>query len=350
MKIARGLLVAGVVAFVSKPAPAAEMRLEYRVVFASAKDLGRQMESAGRDGFACVAVARPDPGAAPPGVVVLLGRPAGAPAAAVANRVVVGGWAGTDLEAPLDRAGGEGFRLCGVVLDEEPPNSALVAVLTRRDGAPVAARYAVEVLKNYKESLVRLNARGAEGFVPVAAAPVNDNRVPDMRSWMVVIERVGESAPAREVAVRSNSGPDGFQKALNENGGQGYRLDLAWKEGNDAVAMLSRPKGGGKGVTFAVETATVDKIHWVKGLYLVDMPFRSDERLVVCESGTSASTDVEGDPLPPLNRSGAADSEALEVIGSHLGRHPGFSPAFARIGRGPGGTFVLSTVLTQRRP
>jgi hypothetical protein len=250
----------------------------------------------------------------------------------------------------VDRAGGEGFRLCGVALDEGPPSPALVAVLTRRDGAPSVARYGVEVLKNYKESLVRLNARGAEGFVPVAAAPVNDNRVPDMRSWVVVIERAGESAPAREVAVRSNSGPDGFQKALNENGSQGYRVDLAWKEGNDAVAMMSRPKGGGKSVTFAVETAAVDKIHWVKGLYLVDMPFRSGERLVVSESGASASADVEVDPLPPLGRSGVADSEALEVIGNHIGRHRGFSPAFARIGRGPGGTFVLSTVLTQRGP
>jgi hypothetical protein len=350
MKIAHALLVAGIVALASKPAPAAEIRLEYRVVFASRKDLGRQMESAGRDGFACVAVARPDPTVAAPGVVVLLGRPAGAPAATVANRVVVGGWAGTDLETPLDRAGGEGFRLCGVALDEGPPDPALVAVLTRREGAPSAARYGVEVLKNYKESLVRLNARGAEGFVPVAAAPVNDNRVPEMRSWMVVIERAGASAPAREVAVRSNSGPDGFQKALNENGSQGFRVDLAWKEGNDAVAMMSRPKGGGKGVTFAVETATVDKIHWVKGLYLVDMPFRSDERLVVAEGGASGSTDVEVDPLPPLNRSGVADSEALEVIGNHIGRHRGFAPAFARIGRGPGGTFVLSTVLTQRGP
>lgn len=332
------------------PALAAEVRLEYRVVFASARDLGRQLDAAGREGFACVTVARPDPGAAPPGVVVLLGRPAGASTSPVLHRVIKAGWAGTDLPEPLDRAGSDGFRLCGVVLDEEPPNPALVAVLTRRDGALAPVRYGVEVLKNYKESLVRLNARGAEGFVPVAAAPVNDNRVPEMRSWMVVIERAGESAPAREVAVRSNSGPDGFQKALNENGGQGYRLDLAWKEGNDAVAMMSRPKGGGKGVTFTVETATVDKIHWVKGLYLADMPFRSDERLVVSESGVSASTDVEGDPLPPLGRSGSADAEALEVIGNHVGRHRGFSPAFARIGRGPGGTFVLSTVLTRRGP
>ena len=234
MKITIGLALAGVVAFVSKPAPATEPRLEYRVVYAARKDLGRQLEAAGRDGYACVAVARPDPDVALPGVVVLLGRPAGAAAAAVANRVVVGGWAGADLPAPLDSAGGEGFRICGLALDEGPPNPALVAVLTRRDNAPGTARYGVEVLKNYKESLVRLNARGAEGFVPVAAAPVNDNRVPDMRSWMVVIERAGENAPAREVGVRSSSGPDGFQKALNENAGKGYRLDLAWKEGNDA--------------------------------------------------------------------------------------------------------------------
>ncbi len=343
------LVCASAVALACPPLRAEERRDEYRVVFASRKDLGRQMESAGREGYACVAVARPDPGAAPPGVVVLLGRTAGAPPAAAANRVVVAGWAGPDLEAPLESAGGEGFRLCGAVLDEGPPNPALVAVLSRRGDAPSPARYAVEILKNYKESLVRLNARGAEGFVPVAAAPVNDNRVPEMRSWLVVTERAGSTPAPREVAVRSNSGPEGFGKALNENGGQGYRLDVAWKEGNDFVAMMSRPRGDAKGgVAFAVDAATVDKIHWLKGLYLVDMPHRGDERLVIRDAGRASSIEVEEDPLPPLGRTGLVDSEALDVVGGHLSRHRGFAPVAARIHRASGGGFKLLTVLVSR--
>ncbi len=196
---------------------------------------------------------------------------------------------------------------------------------------------------------MRLNARGGEGFVPVAAAPVNDNRVPEMRSWLVVVERAG-AAPPRDVAVRSSSGPDGLQKALREQGAKGYRLDLAWKEGNDAVAMMSRPKDGAKNATFVVEAATLDKMHWVKGLYLADVLYKGDERLVVSESDVPASTDVEDDPLPALPRSGFVDPEALEVLGNHLSRHRGFTPASARIRRGPGGTFVLATVLTQRSP
>ncbi len=333
----------------SLPAAAAEVRLQYRVVYATAKDLGRQLESAGKEGFACLAVARPDPAVAVPGVVVLLGRTASSPGSPVSHRVVAAGWAGTDLAEPLDRAGGEGFRLCGAVLDEEPGRTSLVAVLTRKDGAPAPARYDVEVLKNYKESLVRLNVRAADGFVPVAAAPVNDNRVPEMRSWLVVAEKTG-SLP-REVAVRSSSGPDGFQKVLNEQGGQGYRVDLIWKEGNDAVAMMSRPRGDAKGAAvFAVDAATTDKIHWLKGLYLADVAHRGEERLVIRDSGRSSSIEVEEDPLPPLSKLGTADAEALEVLGNHLSRHGGFVPASARIRRGPGGTFVLATVITQRGP
>ena len=81
--------------------------------------------------------------------------------------------------------------------------------------------------------------------------------------------------------VRSNPGPEGLQKALNEQGSQGYRLDVAWKDGNDFVAMLSRLKDGAKNAAFVVDTPTVDKMHWVKGLYLADAPYKGEERLVV---------------------------------------------------------------------
>ena len=150
------------------------------------------------------------------------------------------------------------------------------------------------------------------------------------------------------MAVRSNSGIEGLQKALNEQGAQGYRLDLAWKEGNDTVAMMSRPRGETKGAAaFAVDAATHEKIHWLKGLYLVDVPHKGDERLVIRDGGRSSSIEVEEDPLPALAKSGAVDSEAIEVLGNHVSRHRGFTPAFARVRRGPGGAFLLGTVLTQ---
>ncbi len=238
------------------------------------------------------------------------------------------------------------------MLDEGPPNPALVAVMSRRADATAPARYGVEVLTNYKESLVRLNARAGEGFVPMAAAPVNNSRVPEMRAWLVVTERAGANPAPREVAVRSNSGPEGLQAALNENGSKGFRLDVVWKEGNDFVAMMSRPGGGAKGATnaYAVDVTGASGIHSVSRLCLADVPHRPEERLVISDRGVPASNDVEEDPLPPLPRSGFVDAEALEVLGSHLSRHRGFTPASARIRRGPGGTFVLATVLTQRNP
>ena len=350
MRARRTILVCASVLFgVCQPAPAEKPRSEYRVVFASARDLGRQLEAAGREGYACVAVARPDSGAAPPGVVVILSRVVGSPAAPVSHRVIAGGWASLDASL-LDRAGGEGFRLCGVTLNEEPPNPAVVAILSRTAGPPVAARYAVEILKIYKESLVRLGAGGRDGFVPVAAAPVGDNRVPDMRSWLVVTERAGAAPAPQEIAVRSNSLPGRFQEALNESGGQGYRVNLVWKEGNDFVAMMSRPVGSKGSFAYVAEAMETSKVHWVKGLPLADLPHRGDERVVVSDPGAPASNDLEEDALPPVSRSGAVDAEALEVLGNHLTRHRGSEPVFARIRKGSNGTFVLATVVTQRSP
>lgn len=330
---------------VAAPAAAEKAKVEYRVVFAPARDLARPLEAAAKDGFACVLVARPDPGAAPGGVVVVLGRAAG-PAAAVSNRVVQGGWAGSDLQNALERAGGDGFRVCGAALDEGPPSASLVTVLSKKgDASP--AHHVVEVLKVWKESLARLKDRAAEGFRLVAAAPIDDNRVPDMRTWLVVAEKT-DSAP-REIAVRSSArGPEDLQKVLNEQGAQGYRVDLLWKDGNDAVAMTSRPKEGAKNATFTAERAALDKIHWVKGLYLGDVGSLDGDRIVVSENGVPASTDVEDDPLPALPKYRVPDAEALEVLGNHIGRHPGFAPASARIRRASGGGFALTTVLVSR--
>ena len=96
-------------------------RLEYRVVFASAAQLPRPVDEAGREGYACVAVAHAEPGTVAPGIVVVLGRTAGVQTAAVPHRVIAGGRLGSDLQPLLDRAGAAGFRLCGVVLAEGAP-------------------------------------------------------------------------------------------------------------------------------------------------------------------------------------------------------------------------------------
>jgi hypothetical protein len=316
-------------------------------VFASLKQLERQIDGAAREGFACVAMARVDPGIAAPGVAVVLGRPAGTNAP-VTHLVVAAAGSGADLQQGLDRGGAEGFRLCGVVLDEEPPAPRLVAVMSRpADASPSPLRYGVEVLTNYKNSLVRLNAAGRDGFVPVAAAPVNNNRVVDIRSWLVVAERRADGK-AREVAVRSNSGAEGLQKALNEQSGQGYRIDLFWKEGLDAVVMMSRPVDGPKSTSgYGVDVTDPSKVHSVARTVVGDMPYlTSGDRLFVSDRGVMAVNDVEEEPLPPLNSLGDADSGALERLGDHLTRHQGARPAAVRIRRGPGGALLLSTILT----
>jgi hypothetical protein len=325
-------------------------RLDYRIAYATGRQLAAQLDSAGRDGYGCVGLARPDPGVIAPGVAVVLGRPASGPHPPIAHRVVTGGYMGTDLQASLDRAGADGFRLCGIVLDESATPITLVAVLSQGPGAATApAHYGVEVLTNYKASLTRLAAAGREGFVPVAAAPVNNNRVPEMRAWLVVTER-HDDAP-QEIAVRSGPAPGALDRALNEQGKLGYHVDLTWQEGADVVAMMSRPAGDTKTPhAFTAESRSPGSMHFLAGLYLGDFPYLSGgDRLVVSDKSQPASTDVEEDPLPKPGALGYADAGALGPIGDHISRHHGFAPAFVRIRRGGPGAFVISTVLSQPR-
>jgi hypothetical protein len=326
-------------------------RLEYRVVFATGRQLAAQLDSAGRDGYACVGVARPDPGVIAPGIAVVLGRIAGGSHPPVAHRVVAGGFMGTDLQAPLDRAGADGFRLCGVVLDEGTTPISLVAVLSQDPGATAPAHYGVEVLTNYKASLARLTAAGRDGFVPVAAAPVNNSRVPEMRAWLVVTERREGATSPQEIAVRSGAAPGALERSLNEQGKLGYHVNLTWQEGADVVAMMSRPAGDTKTPhAFTAESRSPDSLHSLAGLYLGDFPYLSGgDRLVVSDRSQPASTDVEEDPLPKPGSLGFADAGAMATIGDHISRHHGFAPAFVRIRRGGPGAFLITTVLSQPR-
>jgi hypothetical protein len=324
---------------------------EYRVVFAAARQLAAQLASAGRDGYACIAVARPDPGVVVPGIAVVVGRRSDGAHPAVTHRVVTGGHIGTDFQASLDGAGADGFRMCGMVLDESPAAPSLVAVLTQESATPAnASHYGVEVLSNYKASLARLATAGRDGFVPVAAAPVSNNRVPEMRNWMVVTERRDGAAP-HEIAVRSGSAPTALEKALNEQGKLGYEVDLTWQEGADVVAMMSRPAGNASTAhAFTAESRRPDQLHFLAGRYLGDFPYLSGgDRLVVSDTSQPASTDVEEDPLPKPGALGYADAGAMGTIGDHISRHHGFAPAFVRIRRGDRGALVLSTVLSRTR-
>jgi hypothetical protein len=330
-------------------------RREYRVVFASARQLARQLDEAGRDGFVCEIVARPElrAGAPPvPGIVVVLGRPAGSANAAAAHRVVTGGGGGTDLGPSLDRSGAAGFRLCGIVLDEAAPVPSMVAVMSQPAGqAGSTWSYAGEVLSNYKNSLVRLNAAARDGFMPVAAEAVNNSRVPEGRNWLVITERPGSGRSPSEVAVRSSPGAEGLQRALNEQGGQGYRLDLVWKEGNDFVALMSRPLDGSKApVSYAAEAADRSAIHALSRLYVADFPYLTTQRLIVSDRSAPASNDIVEDPLPAPGAPGYVGAAAMGVLGDHISRNRGFVPASVRVRRDDKGALILTTVITERRP
>jgi len=325
-------------------------RLEYRVIFASELMLERKLASAAREGFACVAVARNESGASVPGVAVILGRPSGTPpppAAAVSHQVISGGR--DSIEAVLERSGAQGFRLCGIALDEER-NSRLVAVMTRsaRNGAADAVwHYRAEALLRYKDSLARLKTIGHEGFVPVAAAALDDNRVVDMRHWIVITEQPRANAVAHEIAVRSGTGPSGLQRAVNEQSHQGYRINVMWKEGNDYVAMMSRPAVEPYApLTYVIEDDSLSHVHSLSRAYVADFPYL-DRRVIVSDDGQRADNEIVEETLPAMTALGYAEERPLQTIADHIGRNHGYIPAFARVGRAADGKLTLSTVIVK---
>jgi len=322
-------------------------RLEFRVVVASKPSLLRQLNEAGRDGFACLMLARTEPGAGLPAVVAILSRVAGGENSPATHRLVTGN--GGDVDAAMDRAGGEGFRLCGAVLNEEPPAPAVITILSRRAGVPVESwRYRSEVMSNYKASLARLNTAAQDGFVPVAATATNSNRVPEMRTWMVILERPSGPATARDIVTRAGPGPSGLQKGLNEQGKLGYRIDLLWREGGSYVAMMSHPTAEPVVPrSYTADDNTRSAIRFVSHPLLADFPYL-DRRLLVADASVSASNEVVEDPIPPPGPLGYVEARALTILGDHLSRSRGYVPALAMVGSNGQGGWVLTTVMTQR--
>lgn len=324
-------------------AHAQQTRLEYRVVFASVRELPRRLDEAGKDGFACALVARPDPNVPLPGVVVVMKRPAGSSAKVATHRVVLGGGSGTGLPPLLDRAAADGYRLCGVALHEAPPGPGLVAVMTST--AEPGRRYGAEALNDYRGAIERLNAAGKDGFVPVAVAPTDSNRLPDLRKWIVITEQPPSSHPAIDVAVRSATGPDTLQKNLGEQTKQGYRIALVWKEGNDYVAMLTRPAGSSNPAQeYAVDGGSTLELRGLPGPYVADFPYLSDQRLAIAEKSGFATNDVVEDPLPPL---GPAGFVVPGPLGDHLTGFHDSAVMSVTVRAGNRNAPVLRTVLTQ---
>lgn len=318
-------------------------RFEYRVVFANARELPRRLDDAGQQGFACAMVARPDPNMPLAGVVVVMSRAVGSASKSVTHRVVRAGGGGTDLPPLLDRAAADGYRLCGVGFDEEPPAPGLVAVMTASEPG---RRHGVEILSDYKGAIARLNAAGKDGFVPVAVAPLNNNRVPDMRNWVVITEQPPSNRTAIDVFVRSATGPDTLQKNLGEQTKQGYRIALAWKEGNDFVAMMTRPAGASAAApTYAVDSIAPMNVHALSAAYVADFPYLSDQRLAITEKSGLATNDVIEDPLPPLGPIGFVVPGPL---GDHLTALHDSVVMSVTVRRGDRNVPVLRTVLTHR--
>lgn len=324
-------------------------RLEYRVVFAIAHELERRLNEAGQQGFSCAMVARPDPDAPVSGVAVVMSRPAGATAPApVTHRVVKAGSGGPGLQEPINQASADGYRLCGLAFYEEGPRSApsIVAVLTREPGTWT---YGSIVLSDYREALARLNITGKDGFVPVAVSPTNNNRVPAMRSWVVVTEQPATARRKIDVQVRSSSGPDSLQKNLAEESRQGYRAALAWKEGNDFVVMMTRETGASSAsVSYAVEPMPSAGMHSVSRPYIFEAPYLSDQRIVITEKDGSASNEAVEDPLPPIGTLGTAAPGPLGTLGDHLSRLRDYVVGSVTVRRGPRNEFVLRTIMTKR--
>ena len=329
-------------------------RLEYRVIHAAPHQLQRVVDEAGRDGFACVSVARPELDVRLPGVVVTLARPYVETTHVyprAIHRVVRGSGSGGDFGELLDRSAADGYRLCGVALADATPGPVLAAVMIP-DGerAPGGRHYASAVLGN-AERVARLAALGREGFVPVAATPINDNRVPEQRSWMVVAELT--AAQPVEIVVRARPGPDSLAKAITEQSARGLICRLLWKEGLTSlvVVMSQSPVDPTRRPEFGVDTIDPARLNGRSGVYIGDVPYLSDgQRGALTITDRSSTIYTVTGLLPRLGPRDFASPSDLEALGGHLGRDRSRDRArvvSSSVRRGPGEGLVLHTVLVE---
>ena len=148
--------------------------------------------------------------------------------------------------------------------------------------------------------------------------------------------------------MRSDTGPDGLRRKLNEQGQQGYRTDLLWREGNDLVALMSRPIGGAQAPhQYVVEAGAMSSLRFLSRLCLADFPYLN-RRLFVADAAVPASNDVVEKVLPTLGGVAYVDAGQMGPVGDHISRNQGYSVAYAHIRRDSNGKFLLSTVITQR--
>lgn len=352
--IAAIAIVASTCATLPSAADAQSGRLEYRAVHAAPYQLQQVIDEAGRDGFTCVSVARPELDVRLPAVVVTLARPYIETThvnPTVKHRVVRGSGSGGDFGELLDRSAADGYRLCGVALAEVGPGPVLVAVMVPdTERAPGSRHYASAIVGN-AERVARLATLGRDGFVPVAATPINDNRVPEQRNWMVVAEQTA-TQPV-EIVVRARPGPDALAKAIVEQSALGFICSLLWKEGSTSlVVVMSRlPVDPTRRPEFVVDTIDPARINGRSGVYIGDLPYLSDgQRVILTIADRSSTMYTVADPLPRLGPRDHASRSDLQPLGDHLGRDRSRDRArvvSSSVRRGPGDALVLHTVLMQ---
>jgi hypothetical protein len=219
------------------------------------------------------------------------------------------------------------------------------------DGDTGAWHYAAEVL-GQKDRLARLVAKAHEGFVPVAASAVSDNRVVEMRNWILVTERSTTSTEPIDLAIRSGPGPDSVQRAIVEQSKQGYIANLLWKEGNTTivVAMSRSPVNPTVRPEFVVDTIDPSRLDGWPGVYIGDVPYLSDgQRVVLTIKDSSTANSVVEDRLPVMGTADSAGITDLRPLGEHLSRNR-YRLARSSIRRGKDGSLVLHTVLTRLSP
>lgn len=329
-------------------------RLEYRVVHAAPYQLQQVIDAAGRDGFACASVARPETDVALPGVVVTLSRPYVEIThvyPTVVHRVVRASGSGGDFADLLAPHAATGYRLCGVALAEAKPVPVLVGVMVPDEAPPAGGRHYAAALVGNAERVARLATLGRQGFVPLTATPVNDNRVPEQRSWMVVAEQ--STATPVDIVVRARPGPDSLEKAIREQTSQGFTCRLLWKDGlTSLVVLLSRVGADQAGrPECVVDTIDPARLNGRSGDYAGDVSYLSDgQRLSLTVTDRVSTIYTVSDSLPPLGSRDVASSSDLQPLGEHLGRdrsHERARIVSSTVRRGPRDSVVLHTVLVE---
>lgn len=336
------------------PIDARRQAIDYRLLVETPFDINTQLRRVTRDGFTCVAVARPVVPLVPATISVLL-APAGGTApemVAVAARTDII----DDFHDAVSAMAARGFRVCGLSYTTVPQGrsraySPVVVMVHVAPGTP-APVYRLLRTRGFRDDWKQLEAAAADGFEirdqfsrPVTATS-------DESELVFLLEKTASTRPARlDLAFAGNAFD--LEKSANRLATDGFRVHAAWSANTRVSLLMAKPLTGAwdTAAEYKLDDPSRLRFSSLDGMLFAMLRHRDGfmgvyDRKAPRHEYTVTTGQFDDAPNRP-NLIDRRKSLFLEKLDADAGR--GYAPVAFTIERGTGAQHV-ATVTLSRQP